>query len=65
MTLISAFVSYGDHFRYADFHFPPRECTSSLLDSLEDPIHIMDMLPNKLTYGWVFGKDFIEPAIWA
>ena len=65
MTLINAFVSYGNHFRYADFHFPSGECTSGLLDLLEDSIHIMDMLSNKPTYGWAFNKDFIEPAVWA
>ena len=63
MTLISAFVSYGDHFRYADFHFPPGEHTSGLLDALEDSIHVVDMLSNKLTYGQVIAKDFIEPAV--
>ena len=65
MTLISAFVSYSDHFWYADFHFSPRERTSGLLHSLEDSIHIVDVLPNKLTYGRVIAKDFIELAVWA
>src|SRR6266481_4668137 len=64
MTLVSALVANCNHFWHTELHLPPGEGSASFFESLEDPIHIIKVLPNEPSNSRIVHNDLIVQSIW-
>src|SRR6266481_4136349 len=63
-TLISAFVANCNHFRHTELHLPSGESSAGFFELLEDPIHIIKVLPNELSNSRIVHNDLIVQSVW-
>jgi len=50
-------MTHSHNLWYTDVHFPARECSSRLLDMLEDTVYVVEVLPSELTNPSIFGNN--------
>jgi len=63
MTPVSAVVTNGDHLRNTKVHLPPGECLCGFLESLEDPINIVNMVMEKMMDSGIFHSDLVKQMV--